>query len=156
MFRETNIKMRTIQTKINSILHQYPGRICLIILLLFYIPSWILFYPGLPNGDNIGQLAQGFGAENLTNHHPILHTILLRSCMQLGKCMSDDNMGLYLYVIIQNIVLCAALIYCLRYLIIRGVRTRWILLLLSYYCANPILRNYSLCVVKDTWYGGGY
>ena len=130
--------------------------VCLSSMFLgvIYVSQMVVFYPGLPNGDNIGQLAQAFGVENYNNHHPVLHTWFLGLCMRIGRIIYNDNLGLFMYVIAQNLFLLAVAVYALHYLLEKGLRIRYIVLLLLYYGLHPILLNYSLCIIKDTWYTG--
>ncbi len=139
---------------LKKLMKEHPARVSVGLLLVFYVPNLLLFYPGIPNGDNIGQLAQGFGIEVYNNHHPVLHTLLLSLCMRLGQVTLGDNAGLFYYVLLQNVFLVAVVSYAVWYLIRHGVRMRYAWLLLLYYCIHPILQNYALCIVKDTWYAG--
>jgi len=121
---------------------------------LIYLTQMLLFYPGIPNGDNIGQLAQAFGSESYNNHHPVLHTWILQGCMQIGRFVSDDNWGLFIYVILQNLFLFCVVMYALYYLIGNGLRMRYACILVMYYGLHPILQNYASGIIKDTWYAG--
>lgn len=129
-------------------------RIFTLLLGIVYIPQMILLFPGIPNGDTIGQLGQSFGDEIYNNHHPVLHTWILGICMKLGRKISGDNLGLFFYVVLQDLFLFSVLLYTLRYLIQCGIRMRYASLLMLYYVMHPILQNYAMCVVKDTWYSG--
>ena len=140
--------------KLNRTMEEHPISVSAGLLLLFYIPNLLIFYPGLPNGDNIGQLAQGFGAESYNNHHPILHTLLLKMCMLIGRQTFGDNAGLFCYVLLQNVFLIMVVTYAVGYLVRHKLRMRYVWMLVMYYCIHPILQNYAICLVKDTWYAG--
>ena len=62
--------------------------------------------------DSTNQIKQFFGMEitersstnsvnlidenvKITNHHPVLHTVILGSCVKIGKMLGNDNLGIF-------------------------------------------------------------
>ena len=41
----------------------------------------------------------------ITNHHPVIHTLLLGSMVKIGTLLGSVNIGLFLYSIIQILIL---------------------------------------------------
>ena len=83
-------------------------------LWLIYI---IAFYPGILSPDPSFQLLQYFNIDNkyseyvnlidknviITNHHPVLHTLLLGFFTNIGiKFFSSFNIGLFIYTIFRR------------------------------------------------------
>ncbi len=87
----------------------------LIIILICWLPYIIFLYPGTLFHDSSNQIRQYFGYDvpensstnsailidenvKITNHHPVVHTVILGMCMQFGKLIGNDNIrSLYLY-----------------------------------------------------------
>lgn len=89
---------------------------------------------------------------NLTAHHPVLHTLLLGGFIKLGRLLGSDNLGLFLYAIVQTLILASALACTITYLYKRKGRLRYCFLLLAIYCLVPMFPFYAMAAVKDTLY----
>ena len=51
-----------------------------------WIPAWLILYPGVLSYDIISQTGSALG-EITINHHPILHTWLIRVFMKSGEAL---------------------------------------------------------------------
>lgn len=61
-------------------------------ILVSWIPAYLILYPGVLSYDMIAQVGAALGEINI-NHHPVLHTWLIRGFMKLG----DNLFGAYEY-----------------------------------------------------------
>ena len=111
----------------NFIFEKHPFIVPLIIILISWLPYLIFYYPGVtPGGDTKSQLYMYYGLPNpasntvvlmddnmyITNHHPVLHTLLLSGCMEVGiNLFNSYYFGFFIYTIIQTIVLALVLSY---------------------------------------------
>ncbi len=123
-----------------------------ILLILSYLPIIIIFYPGTMNMDSLFEIGQFYGKIKWTQHHPVFPTIIYGLFMKLGRMILNDNFGLFLSNIIQLIVSCIILSYCINivYCITKSKFARWILFL--YFIIFPIWSiNFYSCV-KDVWF----
>ena len=81
-----------------------------LLLLVVWMPIIILSYPGNVCYDVIGQIEQGVGITTYSAHHPLLHTLIVGGLVELGfKLTGSYDYGLFVYVLIQAIMLASAL-----------------------------------------------
>lgn len=90
----------------------------LIIILICWLPYIIAYYPGNVWEDPAYQLAQFYGLDieenstansnilidenvKITNHHPVLHTILMGLATKLGLAIGNTNIGIFIYTTFQ-------------------------------------------------------
>lgn len=83
-------------------------------LLVCYAPYLLAYWPGIVLNDTITSIAQALDMEPLVNHHPVLYTLFIKLCMNVGEALlGSRTAGYALYTIAQMIYVCA----CLSYLI---------------------------------------
>ncbi|MBR1407908.1 MAG: hypothetical protein IJ573_03300 [Clostridia bacterium] len=164
-----------VQCKRTGIIHKYtvaliehPVQICVVTLLIAYLPWIVMNYPALLSGDAAYQMADGFNVNafspynriiyegsRLSNHHPVMHTLLLTACVNLGKRLfSSWNAGLMLYVIVQTAFLILTISLSTALLIKSGVKERIAVLYVLYFALHPRLCNFVNLVTKDVIYSG--
>ena len=78
------------------------------LLFAVYLPQLIICYPANFCIDAYNQLAQFYGINEFTSHHPPVMTLLMGAVTKLGSVVSI-NFGLFLFVLLQCAVLCAVL-----------------------------------------------
>lgn len=76
------------------------------VLLLCYVPMFLITFPGSFAYDVPFQLEQVFTG-NYSTHHPLLHTLLMGLCVKLGHLLGNINLGAALYTLIQMTALAA-------------------------------------------------
>ena len=149
--------------KIAKLYDRYPFRFGLVVIIVAWLPYIIAYYPILLNPDSSYQIKQFFGITNLynlfsnlidknviiTNHHPIIHTLLLGFSLKLGNLLGNDNLGLFFYSIIQILILSSSLSYSIKYLKEIGVGGKYRLAMLFIYSFLPIYPFYAMTGVKD-------
>ena len=148
---------------LNFIFNKHPFLSTFIILVICYLPYIIAFYPGILSPDPSNQIKQFFGLDvqyreyvimldenvNITNHHPVLHTVLLGGCVWIGRLFNSDNLGIFLYSIIQVTMLISLFSYIIYYMkkLNTPIYVRLISLLI--YALVPVFPLYSMSLVKD-------
>ena len=154
-------------TKFSKYLEQHPFITSFIIITICWLPYFICFYPGILSPDPTFQIKQFFGIPNkysnyvvlldqnqiITNHHPVIHTLLLGSCLKLGHLINNDNLGLFFYIIIQSSVFISTLSYTIYYLKKIGLKTKYLLITLLIYALVPVFPMYTMACVKDVFFG---
>lgn len=152
--------------KLLKLLDKKPFTTSIIIIILCWMPYIISFYPAILSPDPSYQIMQFYNEKtkyvdyavqldpnvNLTNHHPVLHTILLGSCIQIGRKILNDNFGLFVYSFVQIIILASTLSYTIKYLKKRNVPLTIRLIMLLTYSLVPMFPFYAMSAVKDTIY----
>ena len=150
----------------NTFIRKHIFLISIITLVLGWAIYHIAFYPMILSKDPSFQLLQALGERtkysdysvlldpnvNITNHHPVLHTLFLGSCLKLGRLLVNDNFGLYIYVFIQSIFMIFTLSYTLVFMKKYGVKTRYLLIVLCLYTFLPFFPLYSLNANKDVYF----
>lgn len=144
----------------------HPFLFSFVFLFLCYGIYILAFYPGILSNDPSFQIMQYFNIPNkyseysvlldpnvhLTNHHPIFHTLLLGSCISIGRWMGSDNFGLFIYTIIQMTFLITVLSYSISYTKKVNISLKRRIILLSIYAFVPMFPFYGMSLVKDTFY----
>lgn len=152
----------------NFIFEKHPFIVPLIIILISWLPYLIFYYPGVtPGGDTKSQLYMYYGLPNpasntvvlmddnmyITNHHPVLHTLLLSGCMEVGiNLFKSYYFGFFIYTIIQTIVLALVLSYSFV-LLKKWKAVKWVRILsLLIYCLLSFFPFFAMTASKDTYF----
>ena len=108
-------KIKVKENKFTKMFDKHPFWFSLVFILLCWLIYIIAFYPAIMSPDPSFQILQFFGIDNkystyvnlidksviITNHHPVIHTLLIGSCVKLGTSLFDStNIGLFIYSII--------------------------------------------------------
>ena len=134
-----------------------------VLLICCYLIYMIAFYPTILSPDPSFQILQYFGIDNkysyystlidpnviITNHHPIVHTLLLGACVKIGEFFHHTNLGLFIYSIIQTTILASTLSYTLCFMKKVNVNKNYILICLMIYALTPVFPFYAMSPVKD-------
>lgn len=123
----------------------------LIALLIFiaYIPYLINSFPGNLNYDFIVQINQALDNEPLTNHHPYVHTLFIKLCLNLGKMISSYNIGILIYTLFQVILSCFTFSFIIYYMARQKVEIKFRLFALLFFMLFPMFPLYSMWLTKD-------
>lgn len=157
-------KQKSQNKTLNFVFNKHPFLISLIIILACWLPYIISFYPAILSPDPSNQIKQFFGIRThyndsvimksnkvlITNHHPVLHTILLSGCLKVGRSLLSDNFGLFLYSIIQISTLALTLALTIKYMKKLNTPTWFRLIALTIYALVPAYPFYAMSAVKDT------
>lgn len=143
----------------------HPFTLSFLILLVCYAPVTILSLPGLVEaGDTVSQIVQFYGGipgghdriypdSMLTNHHPILHTLLLHIFLEAGRLLfSSAQTGLALLTILQVLLTCSALAYALKQLYQEGVPGSACMAAALFLGLHPRIQNFIVLLSKDMLY----
>lgn len=152
------------KNKLTNLFDKHPFIFSIITILLLWLIYIIAFYPAILSPDPSFQLLQYFGIDNkyskyvnlidknviITNHHPVLHTLLLGFCTNIGiKLFSSFNIGLFIYTIIQTIILSTTLSYTIKFMKDINVSLKYRKICLLIYSLVPVFPLYALSPVKD-------
>lgn len=148
---------------LKGIIEKHPFISSLIIILICWLPYIIAFYPAILSPDPSNQIQQFFGMEThyiesvvlidenvvITNHHPFFHTVLLGGCVKIGHMLGSDNLGLFLYSIIQITIFLSTLAFTIFYMKKLKVSTNFQIISLTIYALIPVFPLYAMSAVKD-------
>lgn len=136
--------------RIDRFLGKKSFRNVFLLLLMVWAPVILLSYPGNLCYDCLGQIEQGLGMAPFSAHHPLLHTLLVSSAIRIGRGITGSyDIGLFLYIIFQALVLAAALAATLHRMYIRRVSSALRLITLGIYVFAPMYSNMVSTAIKD-------
>ncbi|MBQ9181643.1 MAG: hypothetical protein IJ134_03325 [Bacilli bacterium] len=138
----------------------------LAVILLGWSIYIIAFYPGILSPDPSNQILQFFNVDTLyidtvnlidqsvkiTNHHPVLHTVILGGLTKIGHTLGNDNLGIFMYTILQVLILSSVLAYTIKYLEKLNIPKKYLIAILLIYAFVPHFPFYAISLVKDTIY----
>lgn len=162
------VKIKDSTNKLMMVFKKHPFIGSLIVILVCWLVYIIAFYPIILSPDPSFQIRQFFGIRTkyadyavlldesvvLTNHHPVAHTLLIGGCLKLGNMVGNDNLGLFLYSIIQIAILSCTLAYTIKY-VIKDLKlsNKVGLIFLLIYALVPVFPLYAMSGVKDVIFG---
>ncbi|MBQ6588079.1 MAG: hypothetical protein IJI01_05325 [Butyrivibrio sp.] len=129
-------------------------RVVLIIASLCFacwFPYFLYEYPGIMTADSLVQYAEFFGVEPVSNHHPIVHTLLIKFFCDIATLFHKDHqIGIALYTLFQMIfmaICCGVLV--------THIRARKLQILATmFYALVPFNGVFVVTVWKDIIFAG--
>lgn len=121
-----------------------------VFMLVCVLPVFLHYYPGIMTYDTKAQFWQITGAEPLSNHHPVFHTLLLALPYKFGAAIGLDATDAFALVCACQAVL-MALVYsyvCTR-LYKRGINLGVRIACVAFYALMPVCVFYSITPWKD-------
>lgn len=163
---ELNFKKKSKKLeKITNFINKHQALLGLIIIVLFWLPYIIFYYPGASTGDTFDSLSQYFHrgeswsikTVNLINenvyinkHHPPLFTVVLGLIFEIGKKLGSYEIGALIYTILQVCLLLIIFLYMLNYMKKNNVPL-WIRILsILFIATTPTVAAYAITAIKDT------
>ncbi len=118
-------------------------------LMAMGIPVLLAEFPGFFVYDAQEELNEVL-TRTFSTHHPLLHVLLLGGTIALvHKICGSWNVGIFVYIFLQMIVMTAVFAYAITYLQKRGTGKKLRILFLIFYGMFPTIVMYSLCSCKD-------
>ncbi len=136
----------------NTWIQEHFFLFCFSAILFAWLPWIISYYPASMDNDVFGQLYAWF--YNPSNHHPWFSSCVLANCYRLGALLGNNNFGIFIYVILRDIIL--ALIYakCVCMLQESGFCKIIYYGTLIFYAFTPVWGAYAKHAFKDTFCAG--
>lgn len=142
------------QTRFAAWFAKAPGRASSLLIGVAWLPWVAVFWPGSVDWDSWGQISQVLGVQEMTAHHTVLSTWLHGWLFRLGRALGSDNLGVFLYIVLQFLV-CAWVFgqvtaFAARLGCSRGVQYA----VTAFFALDPIWGAFIQTQVKDTLYTG--
>ena len=102
--------------------------------------------------DAGNQIAQFLGYAKLQNHHPVLHTVIMGICVKLGWTIYNFNFGVFIFTMLQTVVLAGTLSYTIKYLKKLNIHIGYRIALLLIYSLVIIFPVTATIDTKDVLY----
>ncbi|WP_423364020.1 DUF6020 family protein [Mycoplasma sp. P36-A1] len=123
----------------------------LLIMLLISFGLYSLIYPGILTSDSQWQLNQALNNEVLSNHHPIMMTLLIRLLINLGSQLGFNQLSIGMYFIFQIIIGNLIFAFVAYTLIKIKVSKKYLVFLFIVVVLNPVTYLYLCTMWKDIW-----
>ena len=123
-----------------------------IVCFLCYLPYFLYEFPGIMTADSLVQYEQIIGVRPWSNHHPVVHTLLIKAFYSLGYRISGDAVtAISFYTVFQMIMvsLCGAEAVCLVDEMVGDRHGNVKLLALGFYAFIPFNAVFAVTLWKD-------
>ena len=119
------------------------------IIFLFWMPVFFALYPGAFVYDATEEYVEVISRQ-FTMHHPLLHVLALGGIVHLFEYIgAGANLGIAVYVLLQMLVMSAALCFVVRSLQMWGVTKRYAFITVLFFSIFPLFPLYAVCTAKD-------
>lgn len=120
-----------------------------LIYFVCWIPVFLTYYPGNLSIDSFDVTVQALGQEELSNHHPIMFTMLVRLCMKIGGMFGGVTAGIVLFSLLQMMIQAMTLGFCTEAIRRYGGKKYVVAGAIFFFGFNPIVSMYSITMWKD-------
>lgn len=126
-----------------------------VLCILGWVPYLLKGFPGIITIDSTHQYAQILNIHEQSNHHPWIHTQLIKLFYHIGLIFTDDpSYAISFYTIFQMLFMAI----CVAYLMVSLHRKKlknWVyLLVLCFYVLIPYNGAFAISMVKDVMFAG--
>lgn len=120
------------------------------VMFLCWLPYFILSYPCVITSDSIDQLNQAVKDRQLSNHHPIAHTFVIKLCYNLGFALfHDETLAVATFAVIQMLFMAFGFSYLIVTLTRFRVRKTAVICTAAAYALLAYHGTYSITMWKD-------
>ena len=119
-----------------------------------WFPCWLAYYPANYSYDGEPQLIQ-YTTGVFNSHHPLLHTILLGRCYNLGVFLKAHGIpvdGMAVYSALQALFLTYAYASAVRFAAKRGASKAGIVTMLLWFALFPVHPVMAVTTTKDIFF----
>ena len=120
------------------------------LLLISWLPYALTFVPFGVFSDTNSVIRQATGDKALTNHHPVLYTLMWRAIYRIGNLLGPEDLYLKLFSVLQELAAAAVYAYYIFWLRRHGAGRRLILLSTLFFSFAPLVPLYVASLWKDT------
>lgn len=123
--------------------------------MLCWLPYFLYQYPGIMTPDSINQFEQVLGVIPYSNHHPLIHTMLIKIFYRLGLLFTSDMViAISFYTFFQMCFMAFCVSYLLRTLKQFNVRTGLCFFITLFYALVPYHAVFVVTIWKDVLFAG--
>lgn len=122
----------------------------MVLCLLGYLPYFLFQFPGIMTPDSLVQMEQIWGITPYSNHHPWVHTLLIKLWYEIGYEISNDvYIGIAFYTVFQMMVMAASAAYSIQTLALLRFRKFVLILVAAFFAVVPYNGVFAVTVWKD-------
>ena len=121
-----------------------------LILFACMLPLFLLNYPGTMTVDSFNQLNQARYLAPYSDHHPWVHTMIIKFFFEIGYRFGGDTyLGIAVYVLAQMLALAMSVAYAITSLAEAGLSKRGQIAVLLGFVIYPYNLAYAITIWKD-------
>lgn len=124
----------------------------MLIILCFWTPYMIIFFPGATSWDGMYQLNQVAKIQELTNIQPVEITYLMGHIIKFGTAIISPEFGLFIYNLLQTLFMAYVLSYGLSVIKKMGCSDKAFAIVLVMMMLLPIPLFFTYVLLKDGFY----
>lgn len=125
-----------------------------LVIIVCWLPWIISYYPASMDWDVYRQLNSYLGIWEHSNHDPWLSSCVLGVCYRLGQMLQNENIGIFIYVLIRDVILASIYAMCVVRMKSVKIRHEIYYLVLAFYAVTPVWGAYAKHAFKDTFCAG--
>lgn len=118
-------------------------------IFLCWLPYLITYYPGAIYGDSQSSIKQALGELLITNHHPVMYTLLIKFFLSIGRFFADTSFGCALYTVFQMLLISGIFAYFLLWLRRKHCPDIFLIFTCCFYALSPIFPLHAISMWKD-------
>ncbi len=123
------------------------------IIFVCWLPYLIICFPASSIGwDYSWQLLQGSGVVPLSNHHPVLGSLIYGLLYRIGFIFGGANGGLFFTGFSQVALMSFAMAYGIFTVQRMGMPKKLAYCLIAFTCINPVFAGHAVWLIKDSIY----
>lgn len=131
----------------------YRRSLCLLLILLCWVPAYLAVFPGNYSSDAPFQLQAFLNRGYLDLHQPAAHTLILAGCFEIGNLVFKSfNVGLVIYCLIQSLLLASSMVFAADKLIEWDIPPLIVIILTLIMVFNPVVQSYAFVTTKDSFF----
>ncbi len=139
----------------SSKLAKFLPYICFFSCMIFWLPWFLINYPGVMTIDSINQFGQAIGAIAPSNHHPYFHTLVIKGFVLLGNTLFKSvTIGIALYTIFQMFSMAFIFSYFVKTCCQLRVKMKYIFCTIAFFALIPYNGIMSVTMWKDVLFSG--
>ena len=121
-----------------------------LLCVICYLPYFLYLFPGVMTPDSINQLEQAIGLQPYSNHHPWVHTLIIKLCFNIGNAITGDpEAGIAFYSVFQMIMGSLTASYVVSTLKQLKVKKYILILAALFYALVPYNAVFAVTMWKD-------
>lgn len=129
---------------------KYTGLCSFLLCLLCWLPYFLYQYPGIMTPDSINQFEQVLGLIPYSNHHPWVHTLLIKLLYSIGRLFTSDMVtALSFYTFFQMCIMALAVSYFIQTLRQLHIRNLICFFVTLFYALIPYHAVFAVTLWKD-------
>ena len=134
---------------------KHVGLVSFLLCFLCWLPYYLYHFPGIMTPDSVVQFEQVIGMIPYSNHHPVVHTLLIKLFYSIGLFFTgNQTVAMSFYTMFQMCFLATTVSYFIRTLRIYDVKPILCIFITLFYALVPYHAVFSVTVWKDILFAG--